>query len=98
METQLFRDSTDGRTIEVGFAYTDYEYDRAYNTFAEAAKHTYNHKATYDCFCSSAEYWCPEFAGQGKFMDRALTAAEKQAFEQEIIKREFIDKGWTLVA
>ena len=87
------------RKIEVGFCYTDGDWNDLYaDDFGSVAKKNRG-RAAYDCWCEDLEWGCgPEFSGKGKVMDRALTAAEKKEFEKRILQDEFFAKGWTLVA
>lgn len=89
--------SPTGRKVAVGFAYTDYDYEMIESQFERVAKTNKKGEAAYDCCCTLVEYGCYEFAGLGKFMDRALTAKEKKDFEAKVLKEEFFDQGWTLV-
>ncbi|WP_406539428.1 hypothetical protein [Fibrobacter sp.] len=92
MKEQIFMSPT-GRKVAVGFAYTDYDYEMAESQFERVAKTNKKGEAAYDCYCGGYE-----FAGIGKFMNRALTAKEKKDFEAKVLKEEFFDQGWTLVA
>lgn len=90
--------SPTGRKVIVGFAYTDYECEMVESQFEKVAKTNKKGEAAYDCYCGDYDFTCIEFAGIGKFMDRALTAKEKKDFEAKVLKEEFFDQGWALVA
>ena len=87
MATKIYkRTMPNGRQIMVKFGYADGN-GEYYTRFADASYQNFDRGATYAAFVASARpntIPCWEMDEEFGFMDRALTVAEKEAFQKKV--------------
>lgn len=85
------------RALNIKFFYANGDGD-GWKQFSEAAKHSCDGQVAYSAFCdlANSDWDCWECWDFGEFRDRALTAKEKQIFEDNFFK-EIEKEGWVII-
>ena len=81
------RTTKNGRKVMIMFAYADGN-GEPYTRFVDASYQNFDRGATYAAFVASARpntIPCWEMDEEFGFMDRALTVAEKEAFQKKVL-------------